>query len=92
MRDLSALSGLRGDAVLVTAEPRDDVAQGAIRDVDRPAPRDGLDRRLVPVEDMRVDERCQQRLKLNFSGFARVCVQTMFDLKDVTAAYGVKTA
>jgi|APIni6443716594_1056825.scaffolds.fasta_scaffold90627_2 HD-like signal output (HDOD) protein len=42
--------------------------------------------------DMRVDERCQQRLKLNFSGFARVCVQTMFDLKDVTAAYGAKTA
>ncbi len=37
--------------------------------------------------DMRVDERCQARLKLNFQGFSRVCLQTLWGLKDVTAAY-----
>lgn len=42
--------------------------------------------------DMRVDERCQARLKLNFTGFARVCVQTLFGLKDIGQTYGVKTA
>jgi len=42
--------------------------------------------------DMRVDERCQARLKLNFAGFSRVCVNTLFGLKDLGQAYGVKTA
>jgi putative nucleotidyltransferase with HDIG domain len=39
-------------------------------------------------QDMVVDERCQSRLHLNFAGFSRVCVQTLFGLKDVEASYG----
>lgn len=42
--------------------------------------------------NMRVDERCHRRLGLGFAGFSRVCVQTMWDLKDVKAAHGIKVA
>ena len=42
--------------------------------------------------DMRVDERCQTRLKLNFTGFSRVCVQTLFALQELSESYGMKTA
>jgi putative nucleotidyltransferase with HDIG domain len=42
--------------------------------------------------DLRVDERCHRRLGLGFAGFARVCVQTHADLRDVQAVYGVGAA
>ena len=42
--------------------------------------------------DMRVDERCQARLKMNFTGFSRVCVQTLFSLKELNDSFGAKTA
>lgn len=40
--------------------------------------------------DIRIDDRCQRRLKLDFAGFSRVCVQTMVWLKDVKTNYGIK--
>ena len=42
--------------------------------------------------DMRVDERGPSRLKLNFAGFARACVNTLVGLQEVTHSYGLKTA
>jgi putative nucleotidyltransferase with HDIG domain len=42
--------------------------------------------------DMRVDERCQTRLKLNFTGFSRVCVQTLFAMQELHEGFGRKTA
>jgi putative nucleotidyltransferase with HDIG domain len=40
--------------------------------------------------DIRLDDRCPRRLKLDFTGFSRVCVQTMVWLKDLKASYGIK--
>jgi putative nucleotidyltransferase with HDIG domain len=40
--------------------------------------------------DIRLDDRCQRRLKLDFAGFSRVCVQTMVWLKELKASYGVR--
>lgn len=40
--------------------------------------------------DLRLDEQVNRRLKLDFPGFSRVCIQTMSWLKDLKASYGVK--
>jgi putative nucleotidyltransferase with HDIG domain len=39
--------------------------------------------------DLRLDERFHRRLRLDFAGFCRVCVQTMSWLKELKASYGV---
>jgi putative nucleotidyltransferase with HDIG domain len=39
-------------------------------------------------QDMVVDENCQSRLHLNFAGFSRVCVHTLFELKELDASMG----
>ena len=57
-RDVEARLGR--DAVLGTAEAADDIAQRAVRDIDRAPPGDGADLRLVPVEPVRVDEGGEQ--------------------------------
>ncbi len=48
--------GLGGSAVLRATEAADDVAQLAVRDVDRATPGDGRDLRLVPVEAVGVHQ------------------------------------
>lgn len=40
--------------------------------------------------DLRLDEQVHRRLKLDFAGFSRVCIQTVAWLKDLKASYGVK--
>ena len=40
--------------------------------------------------DIRLDEQVNRRLKLDFAGFSRVCIQTMSWLKELKASYGVK--
>ncbi len=40
--------------------------------------------------DIRLDEHVNRRLKLDFAGFSRVCMQTMNWLKDLKASYGLK--
>jgi putative nucleotidyltransferase with HDIG domain len=40
--------------------------------------------------DLRLDDRVNRRLKLDFAGFARVCIQTMNWMKELKATYGVK--
>ena len=40
--------------------------------------------------DLRLDEQVNRRLKLDFAGFSRVCIQTMNWLKDLKASYGLK--
>lgn len=39
--------------------------------------------------DLAIDEGCHERLGLDFSGFSRVCIQTMIWLREVKASYGV---
>lgn len=39
--------------------------------------------------DLRLDEQVHRRLKLDFAGFSRVCIQTMTWLKDLKASYGI---
>jgi putative nucleotidyltransferase with HDIG domain len=40
--------------------------------------------------DIRLDDRCQRRLKLDFAGFSRICIQTMMWLRDLKASYGIR--
>lgn len=40
--------------------------------------------------DIRLDEQVNRRLKLDFAGFSRVCIQTMAWLKELKASYGVR--
>ncbi len=40
--------------------------------------------------DLRLDEQVNRRLKLDFAGFSRVCMQTVIWLKELKAAYGIK--
>lgn len=40
--------------------------------------------------DIHIDDRSHRRLRLDFAGFSRVCIQTMVWLKEVKAAYDVK--
>jgi putative nucleotidyltransferase with HDIG domain len=40
--------------------------------------------------DLRLDEQVNRRLKLDFAGFSRVCIQTMNWVKELKVSYGVK--
>ena len=40
--------------------------------------------------DLRLDEQVNWRLKLDFPGFSRVCIQTMTWFKELKASYGVR--
>jgi putative nucleotidyltransferase with HDIG domain len=40
--------------------------------------------------DIRLDEQVNRRLKLDFAGFSRVCMQTMAWLKELKTSYGIR--
>lgn len=41
--------------------------------------------------DIRLDEEAAARLKLDFTGFSRICMQTMLSLKDLKSSYGLSS-
>ena len=39
--------------------------------------------------DIRLDEECAVRPKLDFTAFSRICMQTMRSLKELKSSYGL---